>query len=167
MRKLYEIDADIEDLMSKVIDPDTGEITDPEALEALLLERDQKIEGVILYRKDVFAELCSVENEIAALTARKKRLAKTCDGVDVYISKALNGEKFSTGKCDVSFRKSEVVDVDDDFCEWASDIENYALHFLRKKETVTADKEKIKKYLKEGGTLKHCKLVTKYNMTIK
>ena len=167
MRKLYEIDADIEDLMNKVIDPDTGEVTDPEALDALLLERDQKLENVVLYCKDVNAEIDAISNEIMIQEQRVDRLKKTYDGLKHYLTKALDGQKFSTSKCEVSFRKSESVDVDDDFIAWASDVENLALHYLKRREMVTADKAAIKKYLKAGHTLQHCQLVTKSNISIK
>ena len=169
MRKLYEIDADIEDLMNSVIDPDTGEVTDPEALDALLLERDQKIENIALYAKDVNAESAAISNEIMVLQKRAEKLKKTEDGLKAYLTKALEGQKFSTPKCMISFRKSESAEPDDEFIEWASDINNCALHFLRIKETksVTADKEAIKKYLKSGGKLEHCRLVEKQNISIK
>ena len=167
MRKLYEIDKSIEDVLNALTDPDTGELIETESLDALLLEREQKIESVILYRKDTFAELAAVDAEIAKLTERKKRLAKTCDGLDVYLANALGGQKFSTARCEATFRKSEVVDVDDEFCNWAADPENFALHFLKRKITDTPDKAAIKKYLKDGNTLEHCRLVEKQNISIK
>ena len=39
MRKLYEINKSIEDLLAAVTDPETGEIVDPDALDDLLMER--------------------------------------------------------------------------------------------------------------------------------
>ena len=167
MRKLYEINKSIEDLLNAVTDPETGEVVDLDALDDLLMEREQKIENVALYAKDVNAEWVAVTHEIMILQQRADRLKNTEDGLKIYLSNALNGEKFKTSKCDIGFRKSESADVDDEFVAWASDIENCALHFLRKRETVSADKEKIKKYLKSGGKLEHCKLVTKYNISIK
>ena len=167
MRKLYEIDQSIEDVLNSLTDPETGEIIETESLDALLLEREQKIESVVLYYKDVAAEIGAVGNEIVVLEERLKRLKKTSEGLKTYISKALEGQKFSTAKCDVSFRKSEAVEVDDEFVEWASDVDNFALHFIKRKITDTPDKAAIKQYLKDGGTLEHCHLVEKQNLTIK
>lgn len=169
MRKLYEINKSIEDLLNAVTDPETGEIVDLDALDDLLMEREQKIENVALYAKDVNAEWVAIMNEIMILQKRAEKLKKTEDGLKTYLSTALNGEKFSTPKCMISFRKSESAEPDDEFIEWASDINNCALHFLRIKETksVTADKEAIKKYLKSGGKLEHCRIVTKNNISIK
>ena len=167
MRKLYEIDRSIEELLSAVTDPDTGEIVDLDALDDLLMEREQKIENVILFYKDVQAELAAVTHEYMTLQGRAERLGSTADGLKLYISKALNGEKFKTAKCEVSYRKSEAVDVDDGFIEWANNPDNLALHFVRRKITDTPDRAAIKKYLKEGGSLEHCRLVEKQNISIK
>lgn len=169
MRKLYEINKSIEDLLNAVTDPETGEIVDPDALDDLLMEREQKIENVALYAKDVNAEWVAITHEIMILQQRADRLKKTEDGLKAYLTNALEGQKFSTPKCMISFRKSESAEPDDEFIKWASDINNCALHFLRIKETksVTADKEAIKKYLKSGGTLEHCRIVTKNNISIK
>lgn len=167
MRKLYEINKSIEDLLNAVTDPNTGEVVDLDALDDLLMEREQKIENVALYAKDVNAEWVAVTHEIMILQQRADRLKNTEDGLKIYLSNALGGEKFKTSKCDIGFHKSEAVEVDDDFIAWASDIENFALHYLKRKETVTADKTAIKQYLKSGGTLEHCRLVTKNNISIK
>ena len=168
MRKLYEIDKSIEDILNATTDPDTGELVDFESLDALLLERDQKIESVILYRKDVAAELAAVEAEIATMTERKKRLVNTRDGLDGYLAKALDGQKFSTAKCEANFRKSVVVDMDElGFIDWAKsqneDVSKYIIH----KEADAPNKTEIKRLLKAGGSLPYCRLVEKKNLTIK
>lgn len=167
MRKLYEINRDIENLINAVTDPETGEVVDTDALDALFLEREQKLENVALYCKDVNAEIVAISHEIMIQEQRVERLKKTYEGLKLYLANALDGQKFATAKCEVSFRKSESVELDDGFIEWASDVENLALHYLKRKETVTADKTAIKQYLKSGGTLQHCQLVTKNNITIK
>lgn len=167
MRKLYEINRSIEELLETVTDPETGEVVDLDALDDLLLEKEQKIENVILYYKDVQAELAAVTHEYMKLQERAERLGSTADGLKLYISKALDGQKFKTAKCEVSYRKSEAVDVDDGFIEWANNPDNLALHFVKRKITDTPDRAAIKKYLKEGGTLEHCRLVEKQNISIK
>ena len=169
MRKLYEINKSIEDLLNATTDPDSGELLDFESLDALLLERDQKIESVILYRKDVAAELAAVDAEIATLTARKKRLSKTVDGLDGYLTNALGGQKFATAKCEASFRKSEVADIAEEdvakFIEWAKGTFNFEV--ISHKETDTPNKAVIKKMLKAGEELPYCRLVEKQNIQIK
>ena len=82
MRKLYEIDREIENLIASGIDPETGEWTlDESAIEALQMEREQKIENVILYFKDLTAEIRAIEIEISNLEDRSDELAKKREGL--------------------------------------------------------------------------------------
>lgn len=169
MRKLYEINKSIEDVLNALVDPDTGEIVETESLDALLLEKEQKIESVILYRKDISAERAAVKAEIDALTAREKRLAKTEDSLDHYITYATGGEKFSTARCEAVFRKSEVADIKkedvDKFVDWAKGTFNFEM--LTHKETDAPNKTVIKKMLKAGEEIPYFTLVEKQNITIK
>lgn len=165
MRKLYEINADIENLLNSVTDPETGEVVDPDALEGLLMEREQKLENVVLYAKDIHAEWVAVSHEIMALQQRADRLENTEKSLKVYLAGALRWEKFTTPKCEVSFRKSETVEVDEEFVAWAK--ANFAEHLINHKETDQPNKAEIKKYLKEGKPLEHCRIVAKQNISIK
>ena len=166
MRKLYEIDQEIENLIASGIDPETGEWTlDESALEALQMEREQKIENVILYFKDIKADIISIEHEIGNLEDRKERLEKTMEGLKIWLNNALAGQKFSTARCEATFRKSESVEVGPQFCDFA---EQYELDdYLTIKHTVTPNKTAIKKFLKSGGVLPECQLVEKQNIQIR
>lgn len=107
--KLYEIDAAIEALADE-----NGEITDFDALDALVMARDEKIEKVALYYKNTTAEAAALKNEIDNLTARKKTTEARAERLKSYLEYALNGEKFSTARVEVGFRKSSKVIVDDE-----------------------------------------------------
>ena len=53
---LYQIDAEIMRAFEDAMDPDTGEIVDAEAyaaLDRLGVERDNKIENILLWIKDL------------------------------------------------------------------------------------------------------------------
>lgn len=167
MRKLYEINQDIENLINAVTDPDTGEVVDLDALDDLLLEREQKIENVILYRKDVLAEAMCVGAELLELEKRHTRLMKTADGLEGYIAKALDGRNFKTPRCEVTHRMTDVVEVDPEFIKWAYEQKEDMSAFIKHTEIDNANKIAIKKYLKSGGTLEHCRLVKNDNLTIK
>ena len=71
---IYEIEQAITDL----VDPETGEITDFEALDALSMARDEKIENVALWTKNLNAEAKAIREEEKALAEyqRKRDLAK-------------------------------------------------------------------------------------------
>lgn len=167
MRKLYEINQDIEALLDAVTDPETGEIVDMDCLEGLFIEREKKLEHVALYGKNIRAEKNAVKAEIDELTKRYKRLSRSEEGVEMYLEKALNGERFSTGKVDCTFRESESADVDPEFIEWAYAQDTDMSGFIKHKESDEPDKMAIKKFLKQGGKLEYCRLVKKKNLTIK
>ena len=166
MRKLYEINKSIEDLLNAITDPESGEVTDPEALDNLLLEREEKIESVILYYKDVNAEITAINAEIFALNERSEKLERTAEGLKQYLTKALEGQNFKTAKCEVKHRKSESVDVDPEFIEWAKGTFNWEVMTYHP-ESYIPNKTAIKKILKSGGELEHCRIVEKDNISIK
>ena len=165
MRKFYEINADIERAIMEGTNYETGEFEAPEILEMLCMERDQKFENVALFVKDSRAEAEAIKNEIATLKARMDKLNRNADGAERWLAENLAGQKFSTSKVECSFRRSEAVEVDEIFCEWAETFEQD--QFINIKHTVTPNKTEIKKFLKAGGTLEHCQLVEKQNIQIK
>ena len=98
MRALYEI----ENAILECVDLETGEIIDPEKLDALEMEREKKIESVILWRKDLLAEAEAVKKEADTLSKRAKSCESKAEQLKNYISYALNGAKFKTDRCSVS-----------------------------------------------------------------
>ena len=102
---LYQIDAAILDL----VDPETGEILDWEAFDALQMERDEKIENVALWYKNLVAEAIAIRNEEKILAERRMKLEKMAETRKKYLEDALGGQKFQTAKCAVSFRKTSKV----------------------------------------------------------
>lgn len=114
---LYEIDKAITDLA----DPETGEITDFEALDNLQMARDQKIENIACYYKNLVSDAEAIKAEKDALTERQKAAENKAARLKEYLSYALRGEKFSTPKCAVTFRKTTSVNVDNPSAaiEWA------------------------------------------------
>jgi len=165
MRKLYEIRADIEDCILNATDPETGELLDTEQLDKLMVEHDTKIENVALYVKDSRAEAAAIKAEIEELKKRMDRLNRNADGAEGWLEHDLNGQKFTTARCECVFRKSLSVEVEEGFCEFAEAFELEDL--ITVKRTVTPNKTAIKKLLKDGGELEFCHLVEKQNISIK
>ena len=110
MRALYDIDAAI----LACVDLETGEILDPEKLDALQMEREQKLEGVALWVKDMKAEAEAVKAEADKLTARKKALENKIDGLKNWLMYALNGEKLKTPRCNVYYTRNQRLAVADE-----------------------------------------------------
>lgn len=112
---LYEIDA----RLAELIDPETGELLDVESFDALQMERAEKIENVALWAKNLAAEAAAIKGEIESLTARKIAAERRVEHLKAYLAYALNGEKFSTPRCAVSFRHTKSCVPSDGFVEWA------------------------------------------------
>ena len=104
---LYEINQAMLDL----VDPETGELLDFEAFTELGMARQDKIENMALWAKDLDAEVDAIKNEIANLTKRKTVAENKAKRLRQYIGVILNGEKFKTSRCVVSYHKSESVNV--------------------------------------------------------
>lgn len=154
MANLYEIDRAI----LGCVDPETGEIIDPELLNGLLMERTEKIENVALWVKNLESDAVAYEAEEAAFKTRKEKARNKVEKLKEWLANACDGEKFATGKCEISFRKSESVEV--------VDINKIPAEFIRTKTTETADKTAIKKAIKSGQEVDGCSLVQKLNTKI-
>ncbi len=141
------------------IDEETGEILNAEELDALELARDEKIEGVGLWIKNLQAEAEAVKKEKDAMADRQRRLEKKAESLKNYLAWALKGEKFSTPRIAMSWRKSESVLIPD---EALLDDRFVAVQMVKK-----PDKKLIKDTLKAGLEVPGAELVTKQNLQIK
>ena len=154
MPTLYEINESI----AALVDEETGEITDFEAFEALQLNREEKLENLALFIKDLKAEAEMYKAEKQAFDERQKRAEQKAESLIRYLSDVLSGEKFKTAKVECSFRKSEKVDV--------TDINLLGSEYLRYSEP-TADKTAIKAALKAGKEIAGAQLIVCNNLLIK
>lgn len=137
---IYDIDAAIVQL----IDMETGEISDEQAFDALQMERDTKVENIGLYYKDCLAEAKAIKDEEAALAARRKTVENKAERLKNLLVYALHGEKFSTPRLKVSYRKSQTVELADGFTAWAEKNAPDLLTYSEPKPSKTAVKEAIK-----------------------
>lgn len=154
---LYQINEQIAKAIELGFDPETGEILDESALEQLQMDRDEKIENICLYIKDLVAESKALADEAKALTERKERSAKKAESLKNYLQAMLDGQKWKSSKAIVSYRKTQSVVVDD--------MDALKPEFLRiKKEP---DKTAIKEVLKAGAAVAGAHLEDKQSMSIK
>ena len=88
---------------------------------------------------------------------------KFVDGtIREYLSKILNGQKFESPKCRISYRKSSAVEIENE--------EYFLVHAKEKyltKRLPIPNKAVIKEALKDGEKIDGDRLVEKQNMTIK
>lgn len=157
MAKLYDLVREIEDFEFE-IDEETGEILNANDLDNLELEKNEKIEQLCLWIKNLKSDASAYKAEKDSFAKKQKAAENKAESIKNYIAYILAGEKFKTDRVTVSYRRSEQVEcpdmslVDDDY--------------LRFKEP-ELDKTKIKKALKEGVKVGGCMLVEKQNMQIK
>lgn len=111
---LYEINEQIQKAIELGFDPETGEILDASALEQLQLDRDEKIENICLFIKDLKAEAAALDAEKKNLDARSTVAKRKSDSLSRYLQAMLDGEKFKTARCSISYRKTSAVIVDDE-----------------------------------------------------
>lgn len=154
---LYDIEYEI----MNCVDPETGEIIDEKRLDALQMEREKKIENILLWIKNLKSEAEAIKAEEKALADRRKVDERKAESLTEYVKNVLDGRKFQTARVAVSYRKSEAVVVDDmelmlEVCD----------DYLKYKDP-EPDKVKIKAALKDGLVVPGCHLEERQNMTIK
>ena len=163
MKALYEIDQAILDC----VDLETGEILDPEKLDALQMERERKLEGVALWVKDLKAEAAAVKEEADKLKAREKSLENKIEGLKTWLLYALNGEKLKTARCNVYQTHNQKVVIDDEKAMVDMLMSSPSGEkFLRMKEP-EIDKNALKDSLKQGYEFEFAHLEDTESLVIK
>lgn len=159
---LYEIDSAILDL----IDPETGEVMDFDAFEALQMEREQKIDNVALWIKDLDAEATALDNEARKLIERRDTARRKRDRLKEYLQRILQGEKRKTSRYVVSYRHTKAVELTDEpaACSWLAD-HGYTDGYINVKTSVS--KTAVKALLEKGDQIAGAELVERESMTVK
>ena len=157
--KLYEIENAILDC----IDLETGEVIDTERLDALQMERDAKIENVALWIKDLKAEAEAIKAEKMALAERQKVAENKAESLKNWLAYALDGKKFNTARCAISFRKTEKVEISDVGMIRLMKEHDELLTYRDPEPNKTA----IKQALKDGLTVQGVQLVQNMSTIIK
>jgi len=154
---------DIDDAIIKLVDADTGEITDEEAFDALQMERSKKIENTGCLYKNLVAEAKAIKEEEAALAQRRKAVENKAERIKNLLVYALKGERFESPKLRCSYRKAKSIMVDDGFVAWAQE---HADDLLTYKEP-TPNRTAIKAALADGREIEHAEIVTTENVQVK
>lgn len=151
---LYEIDNAI----LECVDMETGEIIDVDKLSDLQMARDQKIENIGCWIKNLLADAKALKEEKDKFAKRQKAAECKAASLKEYLSGYLNGEKFESTEVSISFRKSDSVFV----------AENAIVpkEYLKYSEP-TPDKVGLKAALKSGEKFPGITLVTSQNIQIK
>lgn len=161
MSKLYEINQTLLNLRETedgIICTLTGELLTTADLEKLAVEKDKVIENLACWYKELETDADGIDAEIKRLQERKKAKKNKAEQLKKVLADELNGKKFETAKCAMSFRKSSSVVVDNEDSIPGG-------YLVEQKPKV--DKTAIKKALNAGVEVAGCHLETKNNLQIK
>lgn len=155
MASLYEIDQEI----LNCIDMETGEILDFEKLSELQMAREIKLENVALWIKNLNSDMAAYKAEIDNFKQRYDAAKNKAESLKEWLTRVLEGQKMVTPKVQVTFRKSESIQIADE-----------ALipdEYIKQKIETSPDKVAIKEAIKSGKNVAGCELVTNTNISIK
>lgn len=155
---IYEIEQSIISL----VDPDTGEITDFEALDNLTMAREEKIENIAMWIKNLSAESKAIRDEEKSLAERRHSAESKAESLEKYLEQTLSGEKFSTAKVAIGYRKSTAVNIADEEAFTKTACPSYLVY-----QPAKIDRKAIAEALKSGAVIEGAELVERNNMQIK
>lgn len=164
--RLYEIDEAILALLEGAVDPDTGEVNvDTEALEALQMERERKLEGVALYIKELAAEAKAIREEEILLAKRRKAKEARIERLTRWLLYALDGVGMETPRVRLTVHKgAQKAQINErEFLPWAMEECADMLRFGEPE----INRKLVTDALKQGLELPGCTLVREQSLIIK
>lgn len=158
---LYQLNNQLVSILNQHTDFDTGEIDTAvyTELDAIGLAREEILEQMALYIKELQAQEVALKTEQDSLASRRASVNKQIDGLKSSLTQELAGQRLETPKVAVSFRKSTSVNV--------IDMDTLPAIYRREKVTYTADKQEIKQALQAGHQVTGAELVERQNLQIK
>ena len=162
--KLYDINNELLILEQHMEAAEAAEQPAPEVwkkhLDELLLDRNIKIENCGIMIKNWTALAESIKAEEQTLKRRREILENRAEWLKNYLQFNLQpGEKFATSRMQLSWRKSQAVEIVDEF--------KIPDDYIKVKYQTQIDKESIKEKLKAGEEIPGAVLVLRQNLTIK
>lgn len=159
---LYEYDQRILSL----IDQDTGEVKDYDAFLELNMAREEKIEATALYIKDLEGDAKKIKDEISSLQARVGPLQNKASRLREYLARSLEGQKYSSPRCALSFRTSRALEVDD-AAEAAKWLENNGHGDLVVYDAPKLDKRLVKQLVESGENIPGVKVEERQSLQVR
>lgn len=165
--KLYELSNEYVALMQAIDNDELPEEAIADTLEAIKGEIEVKADNIACLLKNIEADVTAIKAEETRLAERRKAKEKAHERLKQYLSDVLQKmsiDKVETARNNITFRKSESVELDEDtFIIWAQDNRDDLLTYSAPK----ANKTEIKKALKGGAEIVGASLITKKNIQIK
>lgn len=162
--KLFEIIKEIAACVKRedsddYVNVESGEIIDTEALDALKLERDAKIENIGKWILNLEAYEKALAEQEKRFKERKDAAKRKKESLKNYLAFILDGKPYKCIACEMKFHTSEAV-------VFNGDMATVPKEYLRYKEP-ELDKAKIKKALKAGEVIDGFALESRQSLTVK
>lgn len=154
---LYELTSAMNNF-DLIIDEETGEILNADELDSLEMERDEKIENIGLWIKNLLSDAEELKRERDNLGRREQACKKKAERLKEYLAMNLNGEKFKTSRLDIGWRRSESVEIEN---------ENLIPDEWKIPQEPKIDKAGIKKAIKDGQEVSGAVIVEKNNIQVR
>lgn len=156
---LFDIDSRLESAFEKAVDPETGEILDETMLiefEQLQMERDDKIENIACWIKNLKADAAALKAEKEAFAKRQKAAERKVESLSKYLNAYLAGARYKGKRASITYRKVTQVEIADE----AAIPEEF------KRVKIEPNKVDIKLAIRQGKEVPGASLVEKNNMVI-
>lgn len=159
--KLYEIAPALRFALDDiVVDEETGEILQADALHAVEAEAAEKIEATALYLRELDAEAKAAKEEADRMLARVKSMQKRSDYLKAMLLDALHATgKVKTARASVSIRTTQAVAIDEGA--------NLPEAYTTVKHIVSPNKVAIKQALLDGVEVPGCSLEARESVSIR
>ena len=140
-------------------------------LDELEIEREEKLDGVIRYAKELVRDVKNLKEEKKAIDKRIKTKENKIDGIKQFIAYATNGQKFESTGGVVNYRNSSSVIFSSEVEEAIADgeIPKGFEDFAVVEQVVKVPKNSVKSWLKEdeNNKLDGAEIVVKRSVIVK
>lgn len=164
--KLYELSNDYLALMNAIENDELPEEAVADTLESIVVGIEDKADNIACVLKNLSADIAAIKAEEERLAERRKSKERLHERIKQYLSDTLlltGIDKVETARNKITFLKSEAVETDKDFLEWALKYRDDLITYGKP----SANKTKIKEAIKNGQEIVGAQIVSKQNIQIK
>ena len=168
--KLYEVNQMIEGIFEQLVDPETGEIVENEALlaqlDSLQMERSRILEYLAKLVLNTRSQMAALKEEEKRLKERRASLERKDTRLMEILDRECAGEKTDCGVATVCYRKTTKVEVGDDTTAVSWLMENGHTQCYRVP-APEISKTEVKKLLAAGTEVPGVALVQDYSCSLR
>lgn len=143
------------------VDTETGEVIDTEAIEALEMQRDDKIRNIACWIRNLDSEEKALAEQEKIFSNRKRAAHNKKEDLKGYLARVLDGQGWKNNEVQIGWRVSEAVEADANL-----DISKLPPVYIEYGEP-KLNKKLLKTDLKNGAEIAGVHLVKRNNIQIK